>query len=211
MTENIEQLLHKFPLLNNMRQYEAIDWINPEFGEKAEIPFTQAEVFDVADRFKRFAPYLATVFPETQKTNGQLISPLIKIDKMQSRLAGLNDAEIPGNVYLKADSMLPISGSIKSRGGIYEVLKFAEHVATTETNLTYSDDYAILATPEYHKLFADYGIMVGSTGNLGLSIGMAAASFGFKTTVHMSVDARQWKKDMLRANGVTVVEHNDWA
>ena len=49
MTENIEQLLHKFPLLNNMRQYEAIDWINPEFGEKAEIPFTQAEVFDVAD------------------------------------------------------------------------------------------------------------------------------------------------------------------
>ncbi|WP_069776137.1 D-serine ammonia-lyase [Limosilactobacillus fermentum] len=209
MTENIEQLLHKFPLLNNMRQYEAIDWINPEFGEKAEIPFTQAEVFDVAARFKRFAPYLATVFPETQKTNGQLISPLIKIDKMQSRLASLNDAEIPGNVYLKADSMLPISGSIKSRGGIYEVLKFAEHVATTETNLTYSDDYAILATPEYHKLFADYGIMVGSTGNLGLSIGMAAASFGFKTTVHMSVDARQWKKDMLRANGVTVVEHND--
>lgn len=82
MTENIEQLIHKFPLLNNMRQYEAIDWINPEFGEKAEIPFTQAEVFDVAARFKRFAPYLATAFPETQKTNGQLISPLIKIDKM---------------------------------------------------------------------------------------------------------------------------------
>ncbi|WP_057743899.1 D-serine ammonia-lyase [Liquorilactobacillus capillatus] len=209
MSENIERLIQQFPLLKNMRQYQPIDWLNPEFGMSAEIPFTQAEVFDVAARFKRFAPYLAKAFPETQKTNGQLVSPLIEIDKMQACLTRTTDTEIPGKIYLKADSMLPISGSIKSRGGIYEVLKFAEHVAMTETNLTYSDNYAILATPKYHKLFAGYGIMVGSTGNLGLSIGMAAASFGFKTTVHMSVDARQWKKDLLRANGVTVVEHND--
>ena len=209
MVNNLSELLSEYPLLDKIRHYQPIYWQNPDFGKNAQLPLSRADVFDAAARFERFAPYFEVAFPETVQSKGILESPLIDISDMQTKLTDLSGKPIPGNLYLKADSMLPISGSIKSRGGIYEVLKFAEKIALQKTNLTYMDDYSVLASPRFHKLFSNYGIMVGSTGNLGLSIGIAAASFGFKTTVHMSVDARQWKKDLLRKHGVTVVEYDN--
>lgn len=188
-------------------------WINPNEINYSEyeksLPISDAQLKDAEDRLKRFAPFIQKVFPETINTNGIIESPLEEIFNMQKELEKKYNVTIPGKLYLKMDSHLPVAGSIKARGGVYEVLKYAEELAINAGMLSFDDDYSILADEKFRKFFSQFKVQVGSTGNLGLSIGITSAAIGFEVIVHMSADAKQWKKDMLRSKGVTVIEYAD--
>lgn len=209
--KEIEALKEQYPLVNNLIATEEVFWINPNM-EKYETaiknsPLNEEHVKDAEERLKRFAPYIAKVFPETKETGGIIESPLVKIPSMKQSLEKSYGQPILGELLLKCDSGLPISGSIKARGGIYEVLKHAERLALQHGMLTEKDDYSILDSDRFRDFFAKHSIAVGSTGNLGLSIGIMSAKLGFNVTVHMSADAKEWKKDLLRSKGVNVIEY----
>ena len=166
---NIKKLMVSDPVIASMASYREIFWINPNAGKKASLPFSMDDIEDAEARLKRFAPYIEKAFPETAKTHGVIESKLVEIPKMKSVLED-SLGTFPGRLFLKCDSHLPISGSIKARGGIYEVLKFAETIALEKGLLTFEDDYSKLADDSFRELFGRYSVAVGSTGNLGLSI-----------------------------------------
>jgi len=194
------------PQLTDLIATKEVFWTNPNYAQQ-KVP--GEKVIDAEARLKRFAPYIANVFPETKKANGIIESPLVKINHMQRYLENTYNTVIEGRLLLKCDSHLPISGSIKARGGIYEVLKYAESIAIEHKLLKETDDYAKLTHETFRSLFSQYSIAVGSTGNLGLSIGIISRMLGFQVTVHMSQDAKQWKKDKLTSLGAIVKEYAD--
>ena len=209
--KSIAQWMEAFPIMQDIAELKETVWMNPGLlsceQAMASCPLTMEDVLDASDRLTRFADYFKVAFPETQATDGILESPLQAIPNMKTRLEEDFSRKIPGSLLIKLDSHLPISGSIKARGGIYEVLYVAERIALEQGLLKEGDSYKVFHSPKFREVFSRYSIAVGSTGNLGLSIGIISAKLGFRVTVHMSADARQWKKDMLRSKGVTVVEY----
>lgn len=213
LNKPLEQWLKEFPIINDLIDLKETMWINQKKISCDEAiknsAITMEDVLDASNRLERFAPYLSLVFPETSAMNGIIESPLVEIPRMQIALGKEIGQDVKGKIMVKCDSHLPISGSIKARGGIYEVLKHAETIALESGMLNIKDNYEILAEERFKELFSKYSVAVGSTGNLGLSIGIMSAKLGFKVYVHMSADARQWKKDMLRSKGVNVIKYDD--
>ncbi|PIE74051.1 MAG: D-serine ammonia-lyase [Deltaproteobacteria bacterium] len=176
-----------------------------EFLESCPIATTVID--DAAARLERFRPFLAAAFPETSDDAGLIESATIELPKAQAALYKQLGFSVPGKLLLKADHTLPIAGSVKARGGIHEVLAVAERLAKENGILKPDQDTSTLHSPEARSFFAKYQIAVGSTGNLGISIGIIGAALGFQVTVHMAAAAKEWKKKLLHSHGVTVVEY----
>lgn len=210
---DIQNIIKTFPLVKELITLNEVHWFNTNITNLDQaLPYVGLDKNDIneaSNRLKRFAPYLAYAFPETAASNGIIESSIASIPTMKSSLEKTFNTDIVGSLLLKKDCHLPISGSIKARGGIYEVLTHAEKLAIEAGLFTTSDDYKLFASPRFRDFFKQYSIAVGSTGNLGLSIGIMSATLGFSVSVHMSADARQWKKDKLRAHGVNVIEYKE--
>ncbi|KHN60191.1 D-serine dehydratase [Dickeya fangzhongdai] len=210
--KSLPQWFHDFPLLEPLVNRQPVCWFNPAVAPVhdalGDVPLTDADVADASQRLQRFAPFLRQAFPELAASHGIIESELVPVPAFAAAIARQAGLDAPSSVLLKLDSHLPVAGSVKARGGIYEVLYHAEQLALRHGLLRESDDYRRLLDDDCQQLFHLHKVAVGSTGNLGMSIGIASARLGFDTTVHMSADARQWKKDRLRAHGVRVVEYD---
>jgi D-serine dehydratase len=173
-------------------------WTNPAY-----VPATDASVRADLDHacadWDMLAPLLARLFPDLQATGGRVSSGLIPApDGVFGTSAG--------TLLIKADHALPVAGSIKARGGLFEVLMTAVRQARAAGLLGRDDPVTDLA--QARAFFASRTIAVGSTGNLGLSVGIAARALGYRCVVHMSKDAKPWKIERLRKLGVEVVLHS---
>lgn len=210
-----QKMIESDPVFRAIADGKETLWINDRYlplrmiDGLCQLVVSDADIEDAEKRLQRFAPFIRRCFPETAPDGGLIESPLREIGHMQKALEQTCGAKIPGRLLLKMDSHLPIAGSVKARGGIYEVLRHAEDLALAAGMITPQDDYERFADADMKAFFGRYTIQVGSTGNLGLSIGVMGAALGFRVRVHMSADARQWKKDMLRSRGVEVIEYHD--
>jgi D-serine dehydratase len=193
---------HDSLLRQRLGKSEPLFWLNPALAPAAEALAGQTVTWDdvrnAAAAFSGWRPVLRRLFAELTEVG------------IESSLELLPDAAAVlghtprGGIWLKRDDALPVVGSIKARGGCFEVLRFAEDLARRH-GLPAGED--ALVSPAARALFGGYTVAVGSTGNLGLSIGTMAAALGFRAVVHMSRDAKAWKKARLRQAGAEVVEH----
>ena len=185
-------------LIAKLKSDEEFLWINPNFYKGAIYgEVSSKEINEANNLLLKFAPFLKSAFKELESTDGIIESPLMNLNKFGIK-----------NSYLKEDNLLPIAGSVKARGGIFEILKYAETLAANANLIDVEKDYSQFDSDVFRKFFSEYKIQVGSTGNLGISIGLISAKLGFNAIVHMSKDAKDWKKKLLRENGVNVTQYD---
>jgi D-serine dehydratase len=200
-----------FPM-DALRQGTPVLWNNPALFPCKEslggLALQRDDMAKASARMDWFAPLLVRFFPELKKSGGMIESALVQAPAMQTAMVLRSRQPLPGKLWIKADHDLPVAGSVKARGGIYEVLLFAETLARENGLLETGQDALRLNEPDIRSFFGKYTVAVGSTGNLGLSIGTMAAALGFRAVVHMSAAAKAWKKRRLQDHGVVVVEHN---
>lgn len=161
---------------------------------------TSTMVQTAAERLQRYAPLLAYLFPELEKSQGLIESPLMPIKPF-------NDYGPAAGYWLKGDHALAVAGSVKARGGIHEVLEFVDRLSEEYCLMPNNSVIDLLSEPSLEVL-RKYKVTVGSTGNLGMSVGIISAALGMQAVIHMSTEAKEWKKQRLRDRGARVIEHD---
>ena len=156
-----------------------------------------AEVENVRRRYARFEKPLARLFPN-ELWDGRIQSPL---ERYPGGIGATRE------LWVKCDSRLPMTGSVKARGGVYELLCSIEEFAIREQLILPDDDYSKLLEPASRAALSRHRVVVASTGNLGFSVGLVGRAFNVQVEIHMSADAKTWKKNRLRALGAQVIEH----
>ncbi|MBA1336981.1 MAG: D-serine ammonia-lyase [Firmicutes bacterium] len=199
------------PIIRDITELNPVLWLNPGKASCEEVlpglPYSIKDIEEAEARWNRFAPLLERLFPETAESRGIIESNMMSIPNTKAMMEQRYGVPIKGKLFLKCDNYLPVAGSIKARGGIYEVLKHAEELVLKSGMLGLEDNYAVLAEERFREFFSRHHLAVGSTGNLGMSIGIMGSALGFRVTVHMSSDAKEWKKGLLRSRGVEVIEY----
>ena len=157
---------------------------------------TPALIDAAEERFRWFAPLFEELFPQTRSQGGVIESPLEKVASLSRALGEEFGEDFPHELWAKRDDALAVSGSVKSRGGIHEVLEVALGAAR-DLGVDLDSGPLVFLDEAVRERMARMRIVVGSTGNLGMSIGLMGAILGFSVTVHMSLNAKAWKKDTL--------------
>ena len=141
--------MHEYPLLTPLINKQEILWINPYIKPAQEalssLSLHTKDIKDAKNDFLAFLLFFQIAFPELKASKKVIIeSPLQEVAYMKDYLNQQMNNMLQGKLLMKCDHDLPISGSIKARGGIYEVLKFAESLAIKEGLLTEGQDTATL-------------------------------------------------------------------
>ena len=133
-------------------------WNNPNrknfVNVSDNLEFKYEDIVDADKRLQRFAPLIKRLFSET--VDGIIESELVEIPEMKRNIEETFKKKISGRIFLKCDNHLKVAGSIKARGGIYEVLKHAEYLAVTNGLLEMVDDYSKLADRAFHDFFSNF-------------------------------------------------------
>ncbi|MBX2887065.1 MAG: D-serine ammonia-lyase [Ferruginibacter sp.] len=205
---NLAEWIRLYPEMEPVIKMSPVFWFNSRLKSMEtdlSLPLRRMDMERGRDFLEKYASYIAEVFPSTRPLGGHIQSPLREINRFKFFENEKHGAQIEGRMFLKCDSDLAVAGSIKARGGFFEVLQFA-HKLAVKGGFIKDEEAAKFSLPELMKLFSKYTIGVGSTGNLGLSIGIISAKLGFKVNVYMSNDAKEWKKNLLRDAGANVIE-----
>lgn len=200
-------------LLAALREKKPLVWTNEARKERTqrrdESPFSPADLQAARDRYRSFSPIFQAYLGKEDLIQGQVESALEPLENFQAAFpCGQGpgaEGQVPGSLYAKRDDSLALAGSIKARGGFYELVCRAVFLLEEAGQ---ADPISFMLDKEKSRaFFSDHRLVVGSTGNLGLSIGLMGRKLGFKVQVHMSQEAARWKKDLLRKEGVQVIEH----